>query len=202
MLQLRGLNIRMSSNYKSCKGSIQDNKKQQKILQTILKKDNLKKVGILMGSPNDYNKMKEAKYMLDTLGIENEIKVLSAHRQPEEVAELSKNARDNGFAAFICGAGMAAHLAGVVSAHTTLPVVGVPLSGSALNGIDALYATVQMPKGIPVATVAIDNSTNAALLVAQMLSINDKLLYEKLEIIREKTREQYNDIELPLSKSE
>jgi 5-(carboxyamino)imidazole ribonucleotide mutase len=202
MLQLRGVNIRMSSNYKSCKGSIQDNKKQQKIIQTILKKDNLKKVGILMGSPNDYNKMKEAKYMLDTLGIENEIKVLSAHRQPEEVAELSKNARDNGFAAFICGAGMAAHLAGVVSAHTTLPVVGVPLSGSALNGVDALYATVQMPKGIPVATVAIDNSTNAALLVAQMLSINDVLLYEKLEIIREKTREQYNDIELPLSKSE
>lgn len=202
MLQLRGVNIRMSSNYNSCKGSIQDNKKQQKIIQTILKKDNHKKVGILMGSPNDYNKMKEAKYMLDTLGIESEIKVLSAHRQPEEVAELSKNARDNGFAAFICGAGMAAHLAGVVSAHTTLPVVGVPLSGSALNGVDALYATVQMPKGIPVATVAIDNSTNAALLVAQMLSINDVLLYEKLEIIREKTREQYNDIELPLSKSE
>lgn len=201
MLQIRGTNIMMSSDNKYCKRSIQDNKKQQKILQTILK-NNHKKVGILMGSPNDYNKMKEAKYMLDTLGIENEIQVLSAHRQPEEVAELSRNARENGYAAFICGAGMAAHLAGVVSAHTTLPVVGVPLSGSALNGVDALYATVQMPKGIPVATVAIDNSTNAALLVAQMLSINDKLLYEKLEIIREKTREQYNDIELPLSKSE
>lgn len=201
MLQIRGTNIMMSSDNKYCKGSIQDNKKQQKILQTILK-NNHKKVGILMGSPNDYNKMKEAKYMLDTLGIENEIQVLSAHRQPEEVAELSRNARENGYAAFICGAGMAAHLAGVVSAHTTLPVVGVPLSGSALNGVDALYATVQMPKGIPVATVAIDNSTNAALLVAQMLSINDKLLYEKLEIIREKTRGQYNDVELPLSKSE
>lgn len=195
MLQLRGLNIRMSST----RGSKRDNVKQQKIIQTILKKDNPKKVGILMGSPNDYNKMKEAKYMLDTLGIQNEIQVLSAHRQPEEVAELSKNAKENGYVAFICGAGMAAHLAGAVSSHTTLPVVGVPLSGSALNGVDALYATVQMPKGIPVATVAIDNSTNAALLVAEMIAITDNTIHEKLEIIRTKTREQYNDIELPKS---
>lgn len=193
MLQLRGLHVRMCS-----RGSVQDNMKQQRVIQTISKK-NPKKVGILMGSPNDYNKMKDAKYMLDTLGIENEIQVLSAHRQPEEVAELSRNSRENGYVAFICGAGMAAHLAGAVSAQTTLPVVGVPLSGSVLNGMDALYATVQMPKGIPVATVAIDNSINAALLVAEMISITDTTIQKKLETIRKKTREQYNDFQMPKS---
>ena len=108
------------------------------------------------------------------------MRVLSAHRNPAEVVELVSTARENGYVAFICGAGMAAHLAGVVAAHTTLPVVGVPLSGGALNGVDALYSTVQMPKGIPVATVAIDGSMNAALLVVEMLAITDEGLAAKL----------------------
>ena len=104
----------------------------------------------------------------------------SAHRTPAKVTALASTAREDGYAAFICGAGMAAHLAGVVAAHTTLPVVGVPLSGGALNGVDALYTTVQMPKGIPVATVAIDGSMNAALLVVEMLAISDAELAAEL----------------------
>src|SRR5207237_3881237 len=96
-----------------------------------------------------------------------------AHRTPDAVVAMASGARDNGYVAFICGAGMAAHLAGAVAAHTTLPVVGVPLSGGALNGVDALYATVQMPKGIPVATVAIDGAINAALLVVEIPAISD-----------------------------
>jgi 5-(carboxyamino)imidazole ribonucleotide mutase len=120
---------------------------------------------------------------VDTLtrfGIETDVRVHSAHRSPAKVAALASSAREQGYAAFICGAGMAAHLAGAVAAHTTLPVVGVPLSGGALNGVDALYATVQMPKGIPVATVAVDGSVNAALLVVQMLAITDADLARQL----------------------
>ncbi len=138
------------------------------------------KVGILMGSPNDRDKMSAASDTLEAFGIETDVRVLSAHRNPTEVVELVSTARDDGYVAFICGAGMAAHLAGVVAAHTTLPVVGVPLSGGAIGGIDALYSTVQMPKGIPVATVAIDGSLNAALLVVEMLAIADADLTEKL----------------------
>ncbi len=108
------------------------------------------------------------------------MRVLSAHRNPAEVVALVSTAREDGYVAFICGAGMAAHLAGVVAAHTTLPVVGVPLSGGALDGVDALYSTVQMPKGIPVATVAVDGSMNAALLVVEMLAITDAGLAEQL----------------------
>ena len=143
------------------------------------------KVGILMGSTSDESKMSKAKETLEEFGIESEWKVLSAHRNPEKVVNLVSTARENGFVAFICGAGMAAHLAGVVAAHTTLPVVGVPLSGGALNGQDALYATVQMPKGVPVATVAIDGSQNAALLVLQMIGITDSEIAEKLRIYKE-----------------
>ena len=131
------------------------------------------KVLILMGSANDHDKMAPAADMLARFGIEPDVRVLSAHRNPAAVAELAATARENGYVAFICGAGMAAHLAGVVAAHTTLPVVGVPLSGGGLDGVDALYSTVQMPRGIPVATVAINGSMNAAILVAQMLGIND-----------------------------
>lgn len=131
------------------------------------------KVAVLMGSPNDKDKMKGAGEMLGRFGIEVDERVMSAHRTPTEVADFASRARDEGYAAVICGAGMAAHLAGVVAAHTTLPVIGVPLSGGALNGVDALYATVQMPKGIPVATVAVDGSANAGILVAEMLSITD-----------------------------
>ena len=143
------------------------------------------KVGILMGSTSDESKMSKAKETLEEFGIESEWKVLSAHRNPDKVVNLVSTARENGFVAFICGAGMAAHLAGVVAAHTTLPVVGVPLSGGALNGQDALYATVQMPKGVPVATVAIDGSQNAALLVLQMIGINNSEIAEKLRIYKE-----------------
>ena len=135
---------------------------------------------MLMGSPNDREKMAPAIATLGEFGLEADEQVLSAHRTPDEVASLARTARDQGYVAFICGAGMAAHLAGAVAAQTTLPVVGVPLSGGALNGVDALYATVQMPRGIPVATVAIDGALNAALLVVQMLAISDAGLAEKL----------------------
>ena len=138
-----------------------------------------------MGSTSDESKMSKAKETLEEFGIEYEWKVLSAHRNPDKVVNLVSTARENGFVAFICGAGMAAHLAGVVAAHTTLPVVGVPLSGGALNGQDALYATVQMPKGVPVATVAIDGSQNAALLVLQMIGITNTDIAEKLRIYKE-----------------
>ena len=138
------------------------------------------KVAILMGSPNDMDKMRPAADMLERFGIEADVRVHSAHRTPAKVAELASTAREQGYSAFICGAGMAAHLAGVVAAHTTLPVVGVPISSGALNGVDALYATVQMPPGIPVATVAIDGAKNAALLVVQMLAISDDDLARQL----------------------
>jgi len=138
------------------------------------------KVAVLMGSPNDRDKMQPAVDMLERFGIEADVRVHSAHRTPAKVTALASSARDEGYVAFICGAGMAAHLAGVVAAHTTLPVIGVPLSGGALNGVDALYSTVQMPKGIPVATVAIDGSMNAALLVVEMLAITDAALATKL----------------------
>ena len=138
------------------------------------------KVAVLMGSPNDAEKMRPAVDTLAAFGIEADERVLSAHRNPVAVAELVSGAREAGYVAIIAGAGMAAHLAGACAAHTTLPVVGVPLSGGALNGTDALYATVQMPKGIPVATVAIDGAMNAALLVVQMLAITDQGLAAKL----------------------
>ena len=138
------------------------------------------KVAVLMGSASDKDKMAPAADTLEKFGIEADVRVLSAHRNPAQVVELVSTARENGYVAFICGAGMAAHLAGVCAAHTTLPVVGVPLSGGALNGVDALYSTVQMPKGIPVATVAVDGSMNAALLVVEMLAITDTDLQAKL----------------------
>jgi 5-(carboxyamino)imidazole ribonucleotide mutase len=138
------------------------------------------KVAILMGSASDAEKMQPAADTLAQFGIEADVRVLSAHRTPQKVAELASTARERGYVAFICGAGMAAHLAGAVAAQTTLPVVGVPLSGGALDGVDALYSTVQMPKGIPVATVAVNGSMNAALLVVQMLAISDAQLADKL----------------------
>jgi 5-(carboxyamino)imidazole ribonucleotide mutase len=115
---------------------------------------------------------------------------MSAHRTPAVVADFASSARDNGYAAIICGAGMAAHLAGAVAGHTTLPVIGVPLSGGALNGVDALYATVQMPKGIPVATVAVDGAMNAALLAVQMLAIDDPELVAELDKHRDEMAPQ------------
>ncbi len=138
------------------------------------------KVAVLMGSASDKDKMAPAADTLEKFGIEADVRVLYAHRNPTQVVGLVSPARETGYVAFICGAGMAAHLAGVVAAHTTLPVVGVPMSGGALNGVDALYSTVQMPKGIPVATVAVDGSMNAALLVVEMLAITDTDLQAKL----------------------
>ncbi len=145
------------------------------------------KVAVLMGSPNDQTKMAPATSTLGEFGIEADERVMSAHRTPAVVADFAGSARENGYAAIICGAGMAAHLAGAVAANTTLPVVGVPLSGGALNGVDALYATVQMPRGIPVATVAIDGAMNAALLAVQMLAITDAGLARQLDERRAST---------------
>ncbi len=142
------------------------------------------KVAVLMGSPNDKEKMRGAGEMLERFGIEVDERVLSAHRAPGDVAAFASSARRDGYSAVICGAGMAAHLAGVVAAHTTLPVVGVPLSGGALGGVDALYATVQMPRGIPVATVAVDGAANAGILVAEMLSVGDDAMAQKLTDFR------------------
>jgi len=142
------------------------------------------KVAIMMGSPRDAEKMQGASDMLERFGIEHDVHVLSAHRNPHDVADLASSARRNGYAAFICGAGMAAHLAGVVAAHTTLPVIGVPLSGGMQDGLDSLLSTVQMPRGIPVATVAVNGSANAGILVAEMLSVTDADLEEKLAKFR------------------
>ena len=142
------------------------------------------KVSVLMGSASDREKMAPAVEMLARFGVEADERVLSAHRTPDAVADFARSARDHGYVAVICGAGMAAHLAGVVAAHTTLPVVGVPLSGGVLDGVDALYATVQMPRGIPVATVAIDGAANAALLAIEMLALTDERLAGRLDAYR------------------
>ena len=147
-----------------------------------------RRVAVLMGSPNDADKMAPAAATLERYGIEADVRVMSAARSPAEVAEFTRSARDNGYKAIICGAGMAAHLAGAVAAHTTLPVIGVPLSGGAINGWDSLLATVQMPKGIPVATVAVDGAMNAALLAVQMLAVDDPALVAELEAHREEMR--------------
>jgi 5-(carboxyamino)imidazole ribonucleotide mutase len=138
-----------------------------------------------MGSSSDQSKMAPAVETLAQFGVTAEERVLSAHRSPSAVAAFARGARDAGFGAVICGAGMAAHLAGAVAAQTTLPVIGVPLSGGALNGVDALYATVQMPRGIPVATVAVDGALNAALLAIEILAVNDRSLATKLAEYRD-----------------
>ena len=142
------------------------------------------KVAVLMGSPNDGDKMAPAAETLGRYGIEADVRVMSAHRSPALVSTFISGAREAGYSAIICGAGMAAHLAGAAAAHTTLPVIGVPLSGGAINGWDSLLATVQMPKGIPVATVAVDGAMNAALLAVQMLAVNDTDLVAELEAHR------------------
>ncbi len=138
------------------------------------------KVAVIMGSPNDRPKMEPAAETLAAFGITADVQVMSAHRSPAKVAEFVGSARDNGYSAIIAAAGMAAHLAGAAAAHTTLPVIGVPLSGGALNGVDALYSTVQMPRGIPVATVAVDGAVNAALLAVQILAVSDESLVAAL----------------------
>jgi 5-(carboxyamino)imidazole ribonucleotide mutase len=137
-----------------------------------------------MGSANDRSKMAPALELLKEFEIEATEHVMSAHRTPGVVAEFAATARQRGYGVVICGAGMAAHLAGAVAGHCTLPVIGVPLSGGALNGVDALYATVQMPRGVPVATVAIDGAANAALLAVEMLAVTDARIAGRLDDYR------------------
>lgn len=146
----------------------------------------MKKVAILMGSDSDFGVMSKAVSVLKEFEIPVEVHVYSAHRTPEKVAEFATNAKDNGFGVIIAGAGMAAALAGVVAGHTTLPVIGVPLKSNVLEGVDALLSTVMMPSGIPVATVAIDGSKNAAYLAAQILAVGDEELAKKVLENRQK----------------
>lgn len=144
----------------------------------------MKKVAIIMGSDSDLPIVSKAADTLKSFGVPYEMHVFSAHRTPEEAKDFSINARKNGFGAVIAAAGMAAHLAGAIAANTTLPVIGIPINSGKLNGIDALLSTVQMPSGIPVATVAIDGAVNAALLSVEILSVTEPELAEKLDAKR------------------
>ena len=146
----------------------------------------MKKVGIIMGSDSDLPIIKKATDMLKTLEIPYEVHIYSAHRTPVEARDFALNARQNGFGVLIAAAGMAAHLAGAVAANTTLPVIGIPCKSSVFDGMDALLSTVQMPTGIPVATVAVNGGANPALLAAQILAVEDKSLAEKLDLKRKK----------------
>lgn len=150
----------------------------------------MKKVGVIMGSDSDLPVVEKAINTLAEYGVPFEVHVFSAHRTPEEARAFSANARENGFGAIIAAAGMAAHLAGALAANTTLPVIGIPVKSKYLDGIDALLSTVQMPTGIPVATVAIDGAANAALLAIQMLAIEDKTLADKLDTARREGSEK------------
>ena len=141
----------------------------------------MKKVGIVMGSDSDLPIIKKATDMLSSLGIEYEVHIYSAHRTPDEARDFARNARKNGFGAIIAAAGMAAHLAGAIASNTTLPVIGIPCKSTVLDGMDALLSTVQMPTGIPVATVAINGGANAALLAAQIIAVEDAVLAKKLD---------------------
>ena len=164
----------------------------------------MKKVGILMGSDSDLPIVEKGIEVLKAYGVPLEVHVYSAHRTPLEAEEFAKNARNNGFGVIICAAGMAAHLAGVIAAGTTLPVIGIPCSSKVLHGMDSLLSTVMMPPGIPVATVGINGAKNAALLAIQILSIEDETLAVKLakerednkKVILEKSKlieEKYNN---------
>lgn len=144
----------------------------------------MRKVGIVMGSDSDLPIVSKATETLKSFGVPYEVHVYSAHRTPVEARDFAVNARENGFGAIIAAAGMAAHLAGAIAANTTLPVIGIPCKSTNLDGIDALLSTVQMPSGIPVATVAINGGVNAALLCIQMLAIEDASLAEKLDAKR------------------
>ncbi len=137
-------------------------------------------VGILTGSESDLPVLEKCTARLEALGIDHELQVLSAHRNPEGVAEYVASAPERGIKVFICAAGMAAHLAGAVAARTNLPVIGIPIAASTLGGFDALLATVQMPSGVPVATVAVNGAANAAILAAQILALSDPQLSERL----------------------
>ena len=145
----------------------------------------MKKIGIVMGSDSDLPVVQKAVDTLKALNIPYEVHIYSAHRTPEEASRFARGAREEGFGALIAAAGMAAHLAGALAANTTLPVIGIPCKGGAMEGLDALLSTVQMPSGIPVATVALNGGVNAALLAAQILAVEDGALAKRLEAKRQ-----------------
>lgn len=159
----------------------------------------MKKVAVIMGSKSDLDKVLPAIKTLRELDIPYEAHVMSAHRTPDEAAEFAKNARQNGFGVIIACAGMAAHLGGVLAAYTTLPVIGVPIRAS-FDGMDALLATVQMPSGVPVATVAVNGAKNAALLAAQMIALGDDALSERLLAQKGEMRQAINEADAALQK--
>lgn len=145
----------------------------------------MKKVAVIMGSDSDFKVVQKAILKLKEFDVPYEVHIMSAHRTPDEAAQFSKNAKKNGFGVIIAAAGMAAHLAGVLAAHTTIPVIGIPIKSAAFDGMDALLATVMMPTGIPVATVAVDGAGNAGLLAVQILALSDETLDKKLEAMKE-----------------
>ena len=157
-----------------------------------------KKVAVIMGSDSDWPVVKAACAQLTEFGIPSEAHILSAHRTPAVAAEFARDARKTGFGVLICAAGMAAHRAGAFAGNSTLPVIGIPMKGGAMDGLDALLATVQMPSGIPVATVAINGAKNAAVLAAQILSVSDDALAAKLDAAREKMAAQIAEKEQKL----
>ncbi|MBM6920456.1 5-(carboxyamino)imidazole ribonucleotide mutase [Phocea massiliensis] len=161
-----------------------------------------KKVAVIMGSDSDLPVVSPAIRELKRFGIEVEAHVMSAHRTPEEAAAFSHNAKENGFGVIIAAAGKAAHLAGVLAAHTTLPVIGIPVKSSTLDGLDALLSTVQMPAGIPVATVAIDGAKNAALLAVQMLALSDDHLADALAEMKQQMADEVRKKDSALDVSE
>ena len=144
----------------------------------------MKKVAVIMGSDSDFKVVQKAVLKLKEFDVPYEVHVMSAHRTPDAASEFSKNAKANGFGVIIAAAGMAAHLGGVLAAHTTLPVIGIPIKSAAFDGMDALLATVMMPPGIPVSTVGVDGAANAAILAVQMLAISDETLEKKLEAMK------------------
>lgn len=149
----------------------------------------MKKVAILMGSKSDAEILKSTHKILQEFGVECKVHVLSAHRTPSEATYFAENAITNGFGVIICAAGKAAHLAGVVAGNTTLPVIGLPVKSSTLDGLDSLLSVVQMPSGVPVATVAINGAENAALLAIQILAVSNKELSQKLVLYKDKIRQ-------------
>jgi 5-(carboxyamino)imidazole ribonucleotide mutase len=150
-------------------------------------------VGILMGSESDLPVMEKAMEVLKEMGVPYEVEISSAHRLPEKTANYARQARKRGIEVLIAGAGLAAHLAGALASHTTLPVIGVPIKSGALEGVDALYSTVQMPPGVPVATVGIDGAKNGAYLACEILSIKYPEIAKKLEDFRRKTRKSLDE---------
>lgn len=159
-----------------------------------------KKVAVIMGSDSDLPVVKKALGELKDYGVEYECHVMSAHRTPGLACEFAASAKKNGFGVIICAAGMAAHLAGIIAAHTTLPVIGIPCSSKNFDGMDALLATVQMPSGVPVATVAVDGAKNAAILAVQILALNDGELSDKLEKSKREMAEAISEKDAKLQK--